>query len=80
MVKIKYASCHDLRRSFANRWAPKVKLATLQLLMRHASIQTTMDYYVELDADELAEELWKVHSGNTYGNTGQKAPMTGAEA
>ena len=54
----KYASAHDLRRSFGTRWARRVKPATLQKLMRHASIQTTMDYYVDLDADELAAELW----------------------
>lgn len=29
--------------------------------MRHASINTTMAYYVDLDADELGDELWKVH-------------------
>ena len=63
VVKTKYASCHDLRRSFATRWAPRVKPATLQLLMRHASIETTLGYYVELDADELAAELWASHGG-----------------
>ena len=78
---VKYASCHDLRRSFATRWANRVKPATLQLLMRHADIQTTMKYYVAQDADEVADELWagykpatpgkNVENGNTYGNTWQ---------
>ncbi|NQU23571.1 MAG: site-specific integrase, partial [Candidatus Nealsonbacteria bacterium] len=77
--KVKHASCHDLRRSFATRWAPKVKPATLQLLMRHSSIETTLGYYVELDADELAEELWNDYSGNTCGNSGQNSPMTSLE-
>ena len=31
----------------------------LQKLMQHDSIETTMRYYVDLDADEMAEELWK---------------------
>ena len=55
----KFASAHDLRRSFGTRWAPKVKPATLQLLMRHRSIETTLKYYVAQDADEVADELWK---------------------
>lgn len=54
----KYASAHDLRRAFATRWATRVMPATLQLLMRRQSIETTMRYYVDLDADDLAAELW----------------------
>ncbi|HYW81491.1 MAG TPA: site-specific integrase, partial [Thermoguttaceae bacterium] len=57
----KYASAHDLRRAFGTRWAPRVKPATLRLLMRHRSIETTLNYYVALDADELADELWRTH-------------------
>jgi integrase len=57
-AECKYASAHDLRRSFGTRWAARVKPATLQLLMRHKSIETTMKYYVSQDADELADELW----------------------
>ena len=36
----------------------------LQKLMRHDSIETTLRYYVDLDADEMAEELWKAMPGN----------------
>jgi integrase len=54
----KYASAHDLRRSFGTRWSSKVKPATLQLLMRHKAIETTLKYYVAQDADEVADELW----------------------
>ena len=56
---MKYASAHDLRRSFGNRWAKRVMPAVLQQLMRHESIDTTMGYYVDLDADELAEDLYR---------------------
>ena len=59
--KVKYASAHDLRRSFGNRWAKRVMPAVLQRLMRHESIETTMGYYVDLDADELAEDLYRAH-------------------
>ncbi|REJ66661.1 MAG: site-specific integrase [Planctomycetota bacterium] len=55
----KYGSAHDLRRSFGTRWASRVKPATLQLLMRHKSIETTLRYYISLDADELADQLWE---------------------
>jgi len=68
----KFASCHDLRRSFGTRWASRVKPATLQLLMRHSTIETTLRYYVAQDADDVAAELWKAHetteSGNRIGN------------
>lgn len=30
----------------------------LQRLMRHAHIQTTMQYYVDLDVDDIADEVW----------------------
>ena len=80
---MKYASAHDLRRSFGSRWAPKVKPATLQRLMRHASIETTMAYYVDLDADDLAAELWAAQPspspGNTLATLTENAPMAGLE-
>ena len=68
----KWASAHDLRRSFGSRLAPRCSTAVLQRFMRHADIQTTMRYYVDLDADQLAAGLWEEHrkqSGNTNGNT-----------
>jgi integrase len=57
----RYASAHDLRRSFGTRWAARVKPATLRLLMRHRSIETTMKYYVDQDSDDVADELWAIH-------------------
>ncbi len=66
----KYASAHDLRRSFGSRWAERVMPAVLQKLMRHAHISTTMRFYVRLEAQEMAAKLWRDHSGNTPGNTG----------
>jgi hypothetical protein len=79
----KFASAHDLRRAFGTRWAPRVKPATLQLLMRHSTIETTLRYYVAQDAADVGDELWAAwgnteaaprgnnsDSGNTFGNTG----------
>jgi integrase len=58
----KYASAHDLCRAFGTRWATRVTPAVLQQLMRHASIETTLKFYVEQNADVLASELWKFNS------------------
>jgi integrase len=76
----KYASAHDLRRSFGTRWAKRVMPAVLQRLMRHASIDTTMAYYVTMGADEVADELWgkfgatDARDGAIYNTTYNKAP------
>ena len=56
---VKYASAHDLRRSFGARWAPRLMPIILKELMRHASIETTLKYYVGLDAERTAAEIWR---------------------
>lgn len=56
--KIKYASAHDLRRSFLDRWKSKVDSSVLRLLARHESIQTTQQYYLGDDAEKVAEAIW----------------------
>jgi integrase len=56
-----YASAHNLRRGFGTRWAPRLKPVTLQLPMQHETIQTTMSYHVGLNADDVADELWRTH-------------------
>jgi len=58
-TKEKFASCHDLRRSFGERWSKKVMPQTLMQLMRHESIDTTLRFYVGNDADQVAAELWE---------------------
>ena len=59
--KPKYASAHDLRRSFGDRWARLVMPQTLRELMRHASIETTLRYYVGFNAEKTADILWEIH-------------------
>jgi integrase len=80
----KYAGLHDLRRGFCTRWATKVMPAVLRKLARHANIATTLAYYVDLDADAMADELWAKHTattgnngaaGNTSGNNGPETPQ-----
>lgn len=75
--EVKYASAHDLRRSFGTRWAKKVMPAVLQRLMRHADIATTMRYYVQIGADDVAAELYaKFPAGNTFGNNRPESTPT----
>jgi integrase len=69
----KYATAHDLRRSFGTRWAKRVKPALLMALMRHDNIDTTMAYYVEFDSDEVAEELWRGYHADPAGGGGPVA-------
>lgn len=58
-IVTKYATAHDLRRTFGSRWARRVPPVVLQLLMRHQDIKTTLTYYVHLEADDIADSLWK---------------------
>ena len=76
--KVKFASAHDLRRSFGERWASRVMPQILMELMRHESIDTTMRYYVGRNAERTANVLWEAHekaTGNTFANSG--SPVEG---
>ena len=70
----KYASCHDLRRSFGFRWSRRIMPPQLKELMRHEDIQTTMRFYVGQNAKSTADALWGAYQnsgaalGNTFGN------------
>lgn len=65
----KCATAHDLRRAFGTRWSKRVMPAMLQKLMRHASIETTMKYYVEHNADDISADLWR-WQGSILGSIG----------
>lgn len=53
----KFASAHDLRRTFATRWAVMVQPVVLKGLLRHANIATTMRYYVGIGLDQTHNVL-----------------------
>lgn len=57
-AKVKYASAHDLRRAFGERWAARLMPAQLMELMRHESIETTLRFYVGTDAQRTADAAW----------------------
>lgn len=52
-----FASAHDLRRSFGERWAKRVEAPFLQKMMRHSSITTTLRYYASRDAADAAAHI-----------------------
>lgn len=52
-----FASAHDLRRSFGNRWALRVHPLVLKSIMRHSELKTTLRYYVSLDCDAIGAQL-----------------------
>ena len=78
--KVKFASAHDLRRSFGERWALRVMPQVLMELMRHEDIQTTLRYYVGRNAQATASVLWEAHKKHAVGDTlGDTPPIQPAD-
>jgi integrase len=65
--KIKYASAHDLRRSFGERWSTRVMPQVLMAMMRHESIGTTMRFYVGRNANTTADAAWAAYENGKRG-------------
>lgn len=61
----RFATCHDFRRSFGDRWARKLMPADLKELMRHRSIETTMKYYVGRNVDDISARLHQLDGANS---------------
>lgn len=58
-VSGKFASAHDLRRSFGRRWARRLPAPVdLMRMMRHGDLKTTLDYYVQNDTDSTNAAIW----------------------
>lgn len=73
-AKVKFASAHDLRRTFGSRMATRVPAQVLQKLMRHASIQTTLEFYVDLDERDLIDAAFGASPESTNVSTNIAAP------
>jgi len=78
----KTATAHDLRRSFGTRWAKRVREPLhLKELMRHANIETTMKYYVDIGLADIAKKLSSALGGFLGGSEqhvgGTKLPKSG---
>lgn len=65
-----YASAHDFRRSFGDRWAPVLQPADLQKLMRHRSFTTTLQHYVSVRAHDVGERINKAFKERIDGSNG----------
>ena len=73
--KVKYASAHDLRRSFCTRWARMVMPQVLTRMARHHSIQTTMAYYVTQSAEDTADAAYEAFAMKNGGKVPEKVPV-----
>ena len=73
-VRGKHVTAHDLRRSFGSRWAVLVMPVVLQELMRHATISTTLKYYVGQNLDRTHDAILHAIARRDYntGDTTQK--------
>lgn len=78
--KVKYASAHDFRRAFGERWAAFVMPALLKDLMRHAEIPTTMKYYVGRNAQTPAAALYAAVRSNCSSNRAAESSSAHDEA
>ena len=66
----KFATAHDLCRTFGERWSLRVMPTILQVLMRHESIETTLRYYVGRNAEQMADVVWAAVEAETGGALG----------
>ncbi len=66
----KFASAHDLRRSFGARWSVRVMPRVLMELMRHESIDTTMKYYVGRNAEATSDAAFAAYEATRAKQTG----------
>lgn len=56
----KYASAHDLRRTFVTFWLSRLNIAEVRTLSRHASVETLLRYYTDSSDAALAYKLRSV--------------------
>lgn len=48
---------HDIRRTFASRYAVKLTPVELKAIMRHRDIKTTLAHYISLDIKKIGDKL-----------------------
>ena len=59
-VIIPHFSCHHLRHTFCSRFCENETNIKIQEIMGHASIETTMDIYAEVNSDKKKESIEKL--------------------
>jgi integrase len=70
---VKYASDHDLRRSFVERWASRLMPKDLMVLMRHENFNPTLKYYAGRNAETTADAAWAAYEAAKGNQQSQKA-------
>jgi len=74
--KVQCASAHDRWWALGERWAALVMHAHLQRLMRHASIETTLRYDMEANADRTGDLCWKAYEHQFVIRNSQREALT----
>ena len=64
-------------RAFGQRWASRIMPARLKELMRHASIKTTLRYYVGTNAERTADACWEAYERACGQQERRVPPATG---
>ena len=60
-IIIPHFSCHHLRHTFCSRFCEnETNIKIIQEIMGHASIETTMDIYAEVNSDKKKESIEKL--------------------
>nr|DAJ42684.1 MAG TPA: Integrase [Caudoviricetes sp.] len=62
-IEFKHCYMHSLRHTFATRCIEKgIQPKTLQRILGHSTIQTTMDLYVHVTDEFMCEEIKKMNA------------------
>ena len=67
--KPRFASAHDFRRAFGVRWSRRMQVFELKELMRHQSIKTTEEFYLEQHTQDTARSIWAACKVDQCDNT-----------
>lgn len=72
--KVRFASAHDLRRSFGERWAQRLLPQVLMELMRHSEISTTLTFYTGKNADRTSDAVYAAFEASQAKQLAKSAP------
>jgi integrase len=78
-VAKEFATAHDLGRSINFRWFRRVMPAMFKELMRHSDIGATTKFYVGVNAEATADELWRAVEKPLGTQSGTKVAEAGVE-
>lgn len=65
---LSFLAKHFLAPFYGSTFSSSGRRLAIERIMRHGQIQTTMAYYVDLDADDVAGDLWVDFGNNEASN------------